>query len=162
VSLSPNVEVANSYKAGDLVEYNGLQCPVECAYSGWYRVYMIHGVVALADAIRGNGALTSLDISENDLFAEGTKLLAKALENNQIMTALSISSNSMTWDGEKHGMSGVAALADVIPGMRALTKLTFGDKQVVTMTTNMTEANFSGKLESYEALIVAAFLPKCT
>jgi hypothetical protein len=46
--------------------------------------------------------------------------------------------------------------------MRALTKLTFGDKQVVTMTTEMTEANFTGKLESYEAQIVAAFLPKCT
>jgi hypothetical protein len=44
----------------------------------------------------------------------------------------------------------------------ALVKLTFGDKQVVTMTTEMTEANFSGKLKSYEAQIVAAFLPKCT
>jgi hypothetical protein len=47
---------------------------------------------------------------------------------------------------------------------RALTTLTFGDKHVVTMTTEMTEANFSGKLKSHdlhEALIVAAFLPKC-
>jgi hypothetical protein len=44
----------------------------------------------------------------------------------------------------------------------ALTKLTFGDKQVVTMTTETTEANFSGKLKSHEAQIVAAFLPKCT
>jgi hypothetical protein len=44
-----------------------------------------------------------------------------------------------------------------------MSKLTFGDKQqVVTMTTDMTEANFSGKLKSYEAQIVAAFLPKCT
>ena len=56
---------------------------------------------------------------------------------------------------------GVTALADAIPGMEALAKLTFGDKQVVTMTTEMTEANFSGKLKSYEAQIVAAFLPKC-
>jgi hypothetical protein len=44
----------------------------------------------------------------------------------------------------------------------ALTKLTIGDKQVVTMTTEMTEASFSGKLWSYEAQIVAAVLPKCT
>jgi hypothetical protein len=43
-----------------------------------------------------------------------------------------------------------------------LTKLTFGDKQVVTMTTEMTEANFGGMLEYYEAQIFAAFLPKCT
>ena len=46
--------------------------------------------------------------------------------------------------------------------MGALTKLMFGDKQVVTMTTEMTEANFSGKLKFYEAQIVTAFLPKCT
>ena len=43
-----------------------------------------------------------------------------------------------------------------------MSSFTFGDKQVVTMTTAMTEANFSGKLHSYEAQIVAAFLPKCT
>jgi hypothetical protein len=43
-----------------------------------------------------------------------------------------------------------------------MSKLTFGDKQVVTMTTDMREATFSGKLEYYEAQIVAAFLPKCT
>jgi hypothetical protein len=35
-------------------------------------------------------------------------------------------------------------------------------EQVVTMTTDMTEGNFSGKLESSEAQIFAAFLPKCT
>jgi hypothetical protein len=46
--------------------------------------------------------------------------------------------------------------------MGAMTTLTFGDKQVVTMTTEMTEADFSGKLQSYEARIVTAFLPKCT
>jgi hypothetical protein len=30
------------------------------------------------------------------------------------------------------------------------------------MTTAMTEANFSGKLYSHEAQMVAAFLPQCT
>ena len=43
-----------------------------------------------------------------------------------------------------------------------MSSFTFGDKQAVTMTTAMTEANFSGKLYSYEAQMVAAFLPKCT
>jgi hypothetical protein len=38
----------------------------------------------------------------------------------------------------------------------------FGDRQVVTMTTEMTAANFSGKLDSHDAQIIAAFLPKCT
>jgi hypothetical protein len=57
--------------------------------------------------------------------------------------------------------TGITALANAIPDMGALTKLMFGDEQPVTMTTEMTEANFSGKLKSYEAQIVAAFLPKC-
>ena len=43
-----------------------------------------------------------------------------------------------------------------------MTSFTFGDKQVVTMTAEMTVANFGEKLKSYEAQIVAAFLPKCT
>jgi hypothetical protein len=70
------------------------------------------------------GALTSLDISSNSLYAEGIKLLVQALKGNQIMTALNISSNVMTYDSEKSGdMSGVAALFDVIPGMGALLSL---------------------------------------
>jgi Ran GTPase-activating protein (RanGAP) involved in mRNA processing and transport len=105
----------------------------------------------------GNGAMTSLDVSDNQLGAEGTKLLVDALKGNQIMMELNISSNYMT----SGGMAGVVALAGAIPDMRALTKLMFGDEQAVTMTTEMTEAYFSGKLKSYEAQIVAAFLPKC-
>jgi hypothetical protein len=60
---------------------------------------------------------------------------------------------------------GLIAVTNAIKDMGALTKLAFGDKHVVTimtMTTAMTEANFSGRLKSYEAHIVAAFLPKCT
>jgi hypothetical protein len=60
------------------------------------------------------------------------------------------------------GAIGGFHLAGIIKDMGALTKLTFGDTHVVTMTTKMTEANFSGKLKSYEAQIVAAFLHKCT
>jgi hypothetical protein len=70
------------------------------------------------------GALTSLDISENDLCAEGTKLLAEVLKGNKLMTELNISGNAATWDGKKHGeMSGIIALADAIPDMGALLKL---------------------------------------
>jgi hypothetical protein len=53
-------------------------------------------------------------------------------------------------------------VAEYMKDNGALTKVTFGDRQMVTMTTEMTEANFSGKLESHEVQIVAAFLPKCT
>jgi Ran GTPase-activating protein (RanGAP) involved in mRNA processing and transport len=87
----------------------------------------MEGALVVAEYLGSNGALLSLDISSNGLFAEGTKLLAKALESNQTMTSLNISSNYMTYDGNKLGdMSGVAALADVILGMGALSTLIFG------------------------------------
>jgi hypothetical protein len=121
------------------------------------------GAHVVAEYLDGNGALSHFDISNNDLKAEGSIVLAEALKGNQVVTVLNIAGNSLgynaSWDTD---MSGVIALADVILGMGALAKLTFGDKQVVTMTTEMTEANFSGKLMAYEAQIVAAFLPKCT
>ena len=79
VEASPKISVANSYKAGDLVEYNGLQCPVQAAGSNWYRVYMLHGVVALADAIPDNGAMTSLNLASNHLGIKGAKIIAACL-----------------------------------------------------------------------------------
>ena len=39
--------------------------------------------------------------------------------------------------------------------------ITFGDKEEVTLTTATTDADLSSKLCSYEAQIVASFLPKC-
>jgi hypothetical protein len=91
--------------------------------------------------------LLSLDISSNGLRVEETKLLAKALESNKTMTSLNISSNILTHDGKKAGdMPGVAALADVIPGMGAMTSLNLA----------------SNELGVEGAEIIAACLPKCT
>jgi hypothetical protein len=59
---------------------------------------------------------------------------------------------------KKMGASGAIMLAVEIIGNVAISTFTFGDMQPVTMTTEMTEASFSGKLKSYEAQIVAAFL----
>jgi Ran GTPase-activating protein (RanGAP) involved in mRNA processing and transport len=68
---------------------------------------------------QAKGAITSLDVNNNNLGKEGTKLLAEALKGNQIMTELDLSSNSMT----SGGMSGLVALADAIRNMEALSKL---------------------------------------
>jgi hypothetical protein len=95
--------------------------------SFWHRFYahLTTGWTAVVYCYpQDMGALTSLDISKNRLYAEGTKLLAEALKSNQIMTALNISSNSMTFNGKDHtDMSGIAALADAIHGMGALSSL---------------------------------------
>jgi hypothetical protein len=58
------------------------------------------------------------------------------------------------------------ALADAIPGMRAISKFTFsGDNEYesVIIETSMTAADFSGKGLGVSGLIMlSAFLPKCT
>jgi hypothetical protein len=47
------------------------------------------------------------------------------------MTELNVSGNAATWDGNKHGeMSGVIALADAIPDMRALEILDISDNSI--------------------------------
>jgi hypothetical protein len=81
------------------------------------------GVISLADVLPGMGAMTKIDISSNGLCAAGGKALAEALKNNHVVTELNIANNYLgTVDGDKLDMSGVIALANVIPDMRALTK----------------------------------------
>jgi Leucine-rich repeat (LRR) protein len=115
--------------------------------------------------------MTSLDVSNNRLYAKGTKLLAEALKGNQIMTDLNLSSNGMT----AGGMSGVVALADAIPDMGALSILNmskngmrgseagkaFGD--ALATNTALREIDLSGdpersELELYGHNMDAAFV----
>jgi hypothetical protein len=98
-------------------------------------------------ATKGNGALTSLDLSKNRLCAKGTKILAEALKRNQIMTALNISSNDMTYGGKGKGhgdISGVAALAGAIPGMGAMTSLNRASTQLCAEDTKLLAAALKG------------------
>jgi hypothetical protein len=128
------------------------------------------GATALTDAISGNGALTKFDISDNSLKAEGGKALAVGLKGNHVMTALNIAGNRLTMNAGGNAyddMSGVAAVADAIKDMGALSQFTFSgdnyDSKPVTMEISMTEADFSAKgLGDSGAILVAAFLPKCT
>jgi hypothetical protein len=112
-----------------------------------------------------NGALTRLDISKNRLFHDdGTaagKILSDMLAVNSTIQELDVSGNAQFSDS-RGGPSFAQALSVGISDNGAMTSLTFGDKQVVTMTAEMIEANLGGKLEYYEAQIIAAFLPKCT
>ena len=77
----------------------------------------------LAPAISDNGALLVLSLKGNNLFAAGCKALAEGLKGNQVITELNIASNSLGWNGVGADMSGVIALADIIPDMGALAKL---------------------------------------
>jgi hypothetical protein len=66
--------------------------------------------------------MTKLDVSSNDLWAEGGKALAAGLKGNQqVITELNISSNRLGQNsGYGDGNSGVIAIADAISDMRAL------------------------------------------
>jgi hypothetical protein len=107
------------------------------------------------------------DISDNDIRADGVKALVGALKGNQVITSLSIAKNTLSLNSSgAKDMSGVAALADAIPGMGALSTFTFtgnySSSQPVTMETTMTDADFSDKdLGVSGGMMVAAFLPKC-
>jgi hypothetical protein len=115
-------------------------------------------------------ALLVLSLKDNSLCSAGAKVLGEGLKGNQSITELDLSGNHMgkeshaTW--AKSDMSGVIALADAIGDMRAMLKFTcsgdYSDSKPVTMTTTMTEADFSGKVLGVSgSMMVAALLPKC-
>ena len=91
-----------------------------------------------------------LSMNSNQLGVDGGKALADGLKGNNVITELNIADNNLAYYGQD--MSGIITLADVIKDMGALSSFTFGDKQAVTMTTEMTDANFSGKLKPHEYL----------
>jgi Ran GTPase-activating protein (RanGAP) involved in mRNA processing and transport len=68
-----------------------------------------------------NGALSVLSLKSNNLHADGGKALAEGLKGNSVITELDIPSNYLGVDSDyEPDMSGVIALADAIPDMRAL------------------------------------------
>ena len=65
-----------------------------------------------------------LSLTSNHLYAGGGKALAEGLKGNQVITELNISNSLLGWtDGVGPDMSGVIALAGVIPDMGAMTSL---------------------------------------
>jgi Ran GTPase-activating protein (RanGAP) involved in mRNA processing and transport len=83
-----------------------------------------HQAAILADAIKDMRALTKFDISTNSLNAAGAKALVEGLEGNQVMTELNLAGNELgkapdgtAAFGTKADMSGIIALADILPGM---------------------------------------------
>jgi Ran GTPase-activating protein (RanGAP) involved in mRNA processing and transport len=82
------------------------------------------GVTALANAIPDMGAMTKLDISYNNLYLAGCKALTEALSGNKTLVELAVAGNKlgMNWgaSSDNPDLSGVIALANVVPGMQVL------------------------------------------
>eukprot|EP00935_MAST-01C_sp_MAST-1C-sp1_P001876 g1876.t1 len=100
-----------------------------------------------------NGNETELDMSSRKMGVDGAIMLAPEVAANGALTSLNVASNFLEAEGAKD-------VAEAVKMNGTLTAITFGDKTVVTMTCMMTEVDFSGKLNSYEARIVTAFLPR--
>jgi Ran GTPase-activating protein (RanGAP) involved in mRNA processing and transport len=79
------------------------------------------GVISIANALPDMGAMTKFDISSNNLRAEGGKSLAEGLKGNQVIKELNFRGNDLGRNSKYDtDTSGIIAIADVIPGMEAL------------------------------------------
>lgn len=82
-------------------------------------------VEAFAVGLRANKTLTRLDLSNNPLYASGCKALADSLRGNHVMAELKLSVCDLSRDATRSAtnISGVLAMCDAIPTMRALARL---------------------------------------
>jgi hypothetical protein len=89
VSDSGWIDVDNhGFKEGDMVDYNGAQCPVFQKTDSSYKVRDISGISVLAEAIKENGAMTSLNLASNMIGSEGAKLVAEAVKVSAVAVVL--------------------------------------------------------------------------
>jgi hypothetical protein len=79
VTESEDIKVENSFKKGDVVDCEGVQCPVTYACSDYYRVTKLHGIIAIANAIPDMRALSVISVSSNELGRTGALSLCNAL-----------------------------------------------------------------------------------
>ena len=91
---------------------------------------------------------------------EAGEALGRALKKNSVLKELDISGDG--WFDGIDGPGFAKGVADGVKTNGAMTTITFGDKQAVTMKAGMTKADLSGKqLDASGAIVAAAFLPKC-
>jgi hypothetical protein len=88
VLKSFNVDVPTDLKAGELIEHEGKMRPISAEWGSGYRVHILDGAIAVADAISGMKAMTSLDLASNGLCAEGAKIVAEAAKVTKCTPAI--------------------------------------------------------------------------
>jgi hypothetical protein len=91
------------------------------------------GIIAIANAIPGMGALSVLSLSDNHLWAEGGKALAEGLKDNQLIAELNMSNNYLGFNSTYEAdTSGVISIATVIPSMGALIKIDISSNGILS------------------------------
>jgi hypothetical protein len=79
-STSGWINKQNTYKEGDLAEYQGVHCPVTCRIDSAYKVLVLHGVLALTDAIKDMVSLASVNLLGNEIPPEQAQELIGVME----------------------------------------------------------------------------------
>jgi hypothetical protein len=122
----------------------------------------------LAVGIKGNGAISSINLLKNEIPVEQAQELVKIMQvkdNLTTLCGLSREETKLDFSGQWLGAGDAVLIANDISDMGALSTFTFSgiySSEPVTMEITMTEADFSGKgLGVSGGMMVAAFLPKC-
>jgi hypothetical protein len=117
--------------------------------------------------------LTSLHVGKNDIPAKEAKeimAIAMGMESMTILCGVPFKDKTLTEldvSGKNLGTEGALVITEYLDGNRAISTFTFSgddeESEPVTMEISMVEADFSWKgLGLSGAIMVAAFLPKCT
>jgi len=102
---------------------------VLCGVEHWGQgIYTVEGITAIADALRVNGALTSLAISNNRMGDDGVKPICEALRQNSSLKALDL--NASQTSGGEIGPQGAQYLADLLSVNGALTSVDLGGNKL--------------------------------
>jgi hypothetical protein len=131
------------------------------------------GVTAIANVIQDMRAMTSLHVGTNKIPEKEMRELmaiAMSMDNMKILCEVPFKDKAITkldLRRKNLGIEGARIVAEYLDGNRAISKFTFsGDdsfSKSVTMKTSMVDADFGWKfLGASGAIMVAAFLPKCT
>ena len=138
-------------------------------------------VIALADGIKNNGAMTSLNIGSNNIPIETMNEIIAIVEAKpamKVLCAVPFRDKTITEldvSGQSLGVEGTLVIRRYLENNGALVKFTISGEQYymgrygcwkdappVTIEASMTEADFSGKhLGASAAIMLATFLPKC-
>ena len=100
-----------------------------------FDVYDLSGVRAIRDVIPTMKSLTKMNLSNNDMGAEAVKIMAEAWMDNGTITELNLHSNCAglhNVNGRYSDKSGIGALVNAIPTMRALVSVNLLHNEIDT------------------------------
>eukprot|EP00937_MAST-01D_sp_MAST-1D-sp2_P006035 g6035.t1 len=123
-----------SFKKGDTVQYNGQQCIVymEETSSGNLKVQNMSGVIALAEALQFNSALTSVNLLNNSIGKDGASAILHACKSSTTLkTVLGLADQTeANFRGKYWGVAGAILMSAELMVNSALTSLNLYDNNI--------------------------------